>query len=68
MWNNSKTLQSLVLWRTCIVGCITNFVRLIIIRESPCLRNERHKRRFCERVLVFFSLQFVSVTVCDILK
>jgi hypothetical protein len=23
-------------WGTCIVGCITNFVRLMITRESPC--------------------------------
>jgi hypothetical protein len=24
-------------WGTCIVGCITNCVRLIITRESPCI-------------------------------
>jgi hypothetical protein len=23
-------------WGTCIVGCITNFVRLMITRQSPC--------------------------------
>jgi hypothetical protein len=30
--NKNKKLQG-----TCIVGCITNFVRFIITRESPCI-------------------------------
>jgi hypothetical protein len=30
MWSNCLTWQSLVVWGTCIVGCITNFVRLTI--------------------------------------
>jgi hypothetical protein len=38
MWNNQKTnKETKKTWGTCIVGCITNFVRLIITRESPCM-------------------------------
>jgi hypothetical protein len=42
-FNQNHYVESLIktqtkkLWRTGIVGCITNFVRLISTCESPCI-------------------------------
>ncbi|CAH1383024.1 unnamed protein product [Tenebrio molitor] len=30
------------LWGTCIVGCITNFLRLIITGGSLCIQSNHH--------------------------
>jgi hypothetical protein len=46
----SVKTQTTKLWWTCIVGCITNFIRLIITRrKSPSIKSiqksKNHQRR-----------------------